>query len=141
VGKVPIHLNTNVNRAWVENGCVNLELSDGKSGQTLKFDHVVAATGYQVDVERLSILSPEIRGNIRLTEKAPLLSAYFESSVNGLYFVGVAAANTFGPVMRFVFGARYTATRITKHLVTVLARSVVLERKATDMRVTDQTTA
>ena len=92
-------------------------------------------------MERLSILSPEMRGNIRLTEKAPLLSAYFESSVKGLYFVGVASANTFGPVMRFAYGARYTARRIARHLVTVLARSAVLEHKATDMRVTGQTTA
>lgn len=141
VGKVPIHLNTNVTRAWVENDQVNLELTDGNQSQVLRFEHVIAATGYQVDVERLSILSPELRRNIRLTEKSPLLSAHFESSVKGLYFVGVAAANTFGPVMRFAFGARYTARRLSKHLVTALSRSTVVDEKSSDMRVADQTTA
>jgi len=141
VGKVPIHLNTNVTRAWVENDQVNLELTDGNQSQVLRFEHVIAATGYQVDVERLSILSSELRRNIRLTEKSPLLSAHFESSVKGLYFVGVAAANTFGPVMRFAFGARYTARRLSKHLVTALSRSTVVDEKSSDMRVADQTTA
>jgi len=41
----------------------------------------------------------------------------FESSVPGLYFVGLPAAHTFGPVQRFALGARFAASRITSHLV------------------------
>jgi thioredoxin reductase len=138
VGKIPIRLDSNVSRAWVENHRVKLEVTDRSCQQVLEFDHVIAATGYQVDVERLSMLSRELRGNIRLTDKSPLLSAHFESSVNGLYFVGVAAANTFGPVMRFAFGARYTARRLSRHLKTVLGRSPVRERSPRDVRTADQ---
>jgi cation diffusion facilitator CzcD-associated flavoprotein CzcO len=139
VGKVPMHLNTNVSHAWVENGRVNLKLTDGQQEQVLPFDHVIAATGYRVDVERLSMLSPDLRGKIRLTEKSPLLSAHFESSVKGLYFVGVSAANTFGPVMRFAFGARYTARRISKHLLMRLEGSALREGEPREMRTADQT--
>ena len=46
----------------------------------------------------------------------PVLSANFESSAPGLYFVGVMATNTFGPVMRFLTGARYTAEQLSRHL-------------------------
>jgi hypothetical protein len=53
---------------------------------------------------------------IRLTDNSPALSSNFESSVSGLYFVGVAAANTFGPLMRFACGSRFTARRLSRHL-------------------------
>jgi hypothetical protein len=36
--------------------------------------------------------------------------------VQGLYFVGLPAANTFGPVQRFAVGAKFTAKRVTTHL-------------------------
>ena len=49
---------------------------------------------------------------------AQTLSANFESSVPSLYFVGLASANTFGPVMRFTLGAGYTARRLAWHLAT-----------------------
>jgi hypothetical protein len=34
----------------------------------------------------------------------------------GLYFVGPAAVNTFGPLMRFMVGAEYVAPRVTYRL-------------------------
>ncbi|HTC46988.1 MAG TPA: NAD(P)-binding domain-containing protein [Candidatus Aquilonibacter sp.] len=128
VGKVPLHLNMKIATAWVENGQVNLALTDGQGNQTLGFDHVIAATGYQVDLERLSILSDDLRREIRLTGKSPLLSANFESTVKGLYFVGIAAANMFGPMMRFAYGARFTARSLSRHL----AKSARLSRTVYD---------
>jgi len=44
------------------------------------------------------------------------LSPNFESTVPGLYFVGVSAANTFGPLLRFAFGADFAARRLSRHL-------------------------
>jgi len=78
-------------------------------------DHVIAATGYKVDLRRLGFLGKELQTRLRTVENTPILSPNFESSVPGLYFVGLAAANTFGPVMRFLLGARYTARRLTRH--------------------------
>ena len=46
----------------------------------------------------------------------PAVGRDYQSSVPGLYFIGPAVAPTFGPVMRFVFGARHAATVVTRHL-------------------------
>jgi hypothetical protein len=37
--------------------------------------------------------------------------------VPGVYFVGLAAANSFGPVLRFVYGAAFTARTVARHLL------------------------
>jgi hypothetical protein len=49
----------------------------------------------------------------------PILSAHFESSVPGLYFAGLPSAYSFGPVMRFVAGAAFTAHKISVQLAAV----------------------
>ncbi len=82
----------------------------------LTTDHVIAATGYRFDVERLRFLSSELKLLVRTEAGAPVLSPYFESSVSGLYFTGFASAPWFGPVMRFLVGADYTARRVCRHL-------------------------
>ena len=116
-GKVPFHLGVEITGASSQNGTVRLELRamDGRVG-TVEVDHVIAATGYSADVERLSFLSPALREGVRRTGKAPALSSNFESSVPGLYFIGLAAANAFGPLLRFACGADFTAGRLARHL-------------------------
>jgi len=52
-----------------------------------------------------------------------VLSSSFESSVPGLYFAGVSAANSFGPVMRFAFGAGFAARTLTRALEKSLSRA------------------
>jgi hypothetical protein len=99
---------------------VLLELTDCSGQQErVEADHVIAATGYQVDLDRVAFLDAKLCAYIRKTGAAPALSASFQSSVPGLYFVGVSAANSFGPLMRFAFGARFTARRLTRHLARV----------------------
>jgi cation diffusion facilitator CzcD-associated flavoprotein CzcO len=85
-------------------------------------DHLVAATGYRIDLRRLPFLTAALLPEIRALEHAPVLSANFETSAPGLYFVGPASMNSFGPVVRFVFGADFTAKRVSRHLASVLAR-------------------
>ena len=84
---------------------------------------MIAATGYKVDMERLSFLNPAIRAKLKCVNGTPVLSSSFESSVPGLYFVGIAAANSFGPVMRFAFGAGFAAKRLTSTVAKSLERS------------------
>jgi hypothetical protein len=90
--------------------------------RTLSADHVIAATGYSVDLRRLTFLNPEVLADIRSVEHTPVLSSNFESSVPGLYFVGAASANTFGPLVRFAYGAKFTARRLARHLAKVVRR-------------------
>jgi thioredoxin reductase len=123
VGKVPLHLGCTPQSAEVQNGGVRLRVrsADG-SEREIVTEHVIAATGYKVDLERLKFLNPEIRSKLNALNGAPVLSSSFESSIPGLYFVGVAAANSFGPVMRFAFGAGFAARTVTRTLTKSLSR-------------------
>jgi hypothetical protein len=79
-------------------------------------DHVICATGYRFALERLPFLNPLLKSQVQAVDEQPVLSSAFESSVRGLYFTGVASASCFGPVMRFLDGARYTARCISHHI-------------------------
>ncbi|MFE5907703.1 FAD-dependent oxidoreductase [Streptomyces wedmorensis] len=98
-----------------DDGTVRLELTDatGRTAETLDVDHVLTATGYRVDVDRLAVLEPTLRQAVRTHPAGPpVLSAGFESSVPGLYFTSLAAAPTFGPLLRFVCGTDFAARRV-----------------------------
>jgi thioredoxin reductase len=124
IGRVPLQLGCTPERAEVRDGRVHLTLraTDG-SEREIVTEHVIAATGYKVNLSRLTFLSDEIRSKIKTLDYSPELKSNFESSVSGLYFVGVAAAHSFGPLMRFSFGADFTARRLTQRLKRVLARN------------------
>lgn len=123
-GRVPCLTDTRIEQASVEDGKGRLVLARGDgSHQTVTADHVIAATGYRVDLERLAFLGPDLRGRIRLTGRSPALSSRFESSVPGLYFAGAAAADCFGPLLRFAYGAGFAAGRLAPQLKSRAARA------------------
>lgn len=117
VGRVPLFPGTVIRHAEVEGRGVALTLA-GPDGveRTHHADFVVAGTGYRVDIESIPFLPAGLRAGIRTEQNAPVLSRNFESSLPGLYFIGVSSANSFGPMMRFAFGADYTARKLVKHL-------------------------
>jgi thioredoxin reductase len=116
VGHIPIDIGTVQHAERRGTGQVELRIAGADGTSTIVTDHVIAGTGYQVDVRRSPFLGRSLLSSIRTVRGAPVLSGDFESSLPGLYFVGVMAAATFGPVMRFVAGARYTAHRLSRHL-------------------------
>jgi hypothetical protein len=81
------------------NGSVRLNLGDGTERTA---DHVLLGTGYRVDVRRYGFLDSALATSIRTDNGYPVLSRFFESSVEGLYFLGAPAAASAGPGMRFV---------------------------------------
>ncbi len=115
-GKIPMLLGLDIQSAATNDSQIELTLRDEKGTiSTLAADHVVAATGYVVDLRVIEILDPHLRAEISNYRQAPTLSNNFESSTKGLYFVGPAAAHSFGPLLRFAFGAEWVAPRIAKH--------------------------
>lgn len=90
---------------------VRLELSDGSKRI---FDHVMLATGYQVDISRYEFLGTELLKQLRVSDGYPELNAGFECSLPGLHFVGAPAAYSFGPLCRFVSGTPFTARALTR---------------------------
>ena len=81
------------------------------------FDHVLLGTGYRIDIAKLGVFAPKLLTRIAHSEGYPILSAGFESSVPGLHFAGSSALKSFGPLMRFVWGAGYTARATTRAVV------------------------
>jgi thioredoxin reductase len=123
IGRVPITLGCRPESAEVKNNKVELTLksTDG-SARKVVADHVIAATGYKIDMRRCEFLDAGILAGLAMIENTPILSATMESSVPGLYLTGAATANSFGPVMRFAFGARFVAPHLTRSLVKALSR-------------------
>jgi cation diffusion facilitator CzcD-associated flavoprotein CzcO len=116
-GKVPMHIGYTIRDARVTERGVAVHCTDeGGSNLELQVDHVIAATGYRPSVDRLTMLDETLRASIEREDGAPRLSRHFESSVPGLYFVGLQSANSFGPVMRFVRGSQWAALHMSRHL-------------------------
>jgi FAD-dependent urate hydroxylase len=95
--------------------CLGLRTAGGSESSTY-FDHVVAGTGYQLDVDRLKYLEAGLRQRVFRVGRSPSLSLRFESSVPGLYFLGPITALNFGPVFRFIAGARFAAPLVAARL-------------------------
>ncbi|GAA1961556.1 FAD-dependent oxidoreductase [Catenulispora subtropica] len=107
---------TQITSAQPEGDALRLELSCGRE---LEADRVIAATGFEVDIRKLTVLGDELRGRVRGllgSYGPPHLGAGFDSSVPGLHIVGLAAAATFGPSMRFVFGSAFAARKVAPRL-------------------------
>jgi len=88
---------------------VSLMLSND---ETLKVDHVILGTGYKVDVQKLPMLAPSLVSGVQTYKGAPVLSSSFESSVPGLYFIGISSLSSCGPLFRFVVGTDAAARRV-----------------------------
>jgi cation diffusion facilitator CzcD-associated flavoprotein CzcO len=133
IGRLPVLYGYAPDRAQITDSKVNLYLrsADG-SEREIQAEHVIVATGYRAAVERLPFLHADIRARLKTVEDTPVLSSGFESSVRGLYFVGIAATNSFGPVMRFAFGSAFAARRVTSAIAKSIAREGVstLDRSA-----------
>lgn len=117
-GRVPMHLGATLTGARSHGGRAQLTLSlQAKEALQIDIDHVIAATGYKVAISRLTFLDEVLRSRLHAEHGAPTLNRHFESSVPGMYFLGTAAANSFGPLLRFAYGADFAAKRVAARLM------------------------
>jgi hypothetical protein len=131
-GIVPTIAGSLIARADATGGRVRLELDmrDG-SKRVVMADHVIAGTGYKVDMRRLPFFGPEVLKQLNCINNTPRLSRWFETSVPGLHIVGTAASNSFGPMMRFAYGAGFASRRLSKYLARSAVRNHVPSEPAT----------
>jgi cation diffusion facilitator CzcD-associated flavoprotein CzcO len=116
-GKFEIKVHTSVVHASSDGERVTLRVREQGVGEyEVQADHVIAATGYEVDVDRIDFIPSNLASQIERYDRAPKLSVNFESSVPGLYFIGPIAAFSFGPLVRFVAGAYFAIPALTRHL-------------------------
>ncbi|HVH66978.1 MAG TPA: NAD(P)-binding domain-containing protein [Gemmatimonadales bacterium] len=110
-------------------GRIEATLSDGAK---LPADHIMLATGYRVEIDRLTMIHPALRAHIATDQAIPILSHWFESSVPGLYFVGLSSLRAFGPLYRFVAGCGAAARRVASAIArNGVGRSEPPPRRAT----------
>ncbi|HEY1805470.1 MAG TPA: FAD-dependent oxidoreductase [Terracidiphilus sp.] len=107
---VKITLETSVLSAKEIGDDVELRLSDGSERRV---DHVLAATGYDVNISRYKFISPELVNEVRQLDGYPDVGAGFSTSVPGLHFIGATAARKFGPLLYFVAGTEFASRELT----------------------------
>jgi hypothetical protein len=121
VGKVLLHELQHVQQVKEVDDGVILTLSNSKS---LKADHVILGTGYRMNIKNLPMLHSSVLSGVRTYHNAPILNTRFESSVPGLYFVGLSSVSSCGPLYRFVVGTHAAAWRVASSI----ARQVIHTR-------------
>jgi thioredoxin reductase len=110
-----------VTQAAPQGNGVRLQL-DGLEQCSITVDHVIAGTGFRVDISRLSFLSEGLHASIAQRDLFPVVNRAGKSNIPGLYFAGAHTAVSLGPGMRFVAG--------THRIAGVLARSVAYRVRA-----------
>jgi FAD-dependent urate hydroxylase len=91
-------------------------LVDGPERSAIDADHVMAGTGFRVDIARLPFLPEGLRAGITTLGGYPVVSRAGESSVPGLYFAGAPAAVSLGPSVRFIAGTHNSARQLARQL-------------------------
>jgi thioredoxin reductase len=92
---------------------VRLQL-DGPGQPSIEADHVIAGSGFRIDVSRLPFLPEEIQAALVTRANCPLVNRAGESTVPGLYFAGAHTMVSLGPGVRFISGTHHTAARIAR---------------------------
>jgi thioredoxin reductase len=87
---------------------------DGPRRSSVTADHVIAGTGFRIDVSRLSFLSEEIRAGVATRANCPVVNRAGESTVPGLYFAGASTVASLGPGMRFIAGTHHAAAQLAR---------------------------
>jgi hypothetical protein len=107
---IPIDMGRTIFAARKVGNGISLTLDNA----TKRYDHVMLATGYRTDVDKMAILDGKMREKIVRHGGLPVLNGGFESSVKGLHFVGASAVGSFGPLLRFIAGAGFAARRVSR---------------------------
>ena len=114
-GVIEVLANHRVLSAAHNGSGVRLSL-DGPKQDIVDVDHVVAGTGFRMDLARLPFLPQDVRSGIADVKGYPVVSRVGESTVPGLYFAGAPTAFSIGPSARFIAGTHNVAAKLAKTL-------------------------
>jgi cation diffusion facilitator CzcD-associated flavoprotein CzcO len=87
------------------------------TGVQLEVDHVLFATGYKVDLQRVPLLAAgDLLNRIQTRDGFPVLDTLLQTSVPGLYMTSLPAARDFGLFFAFTCSVRTSAQIIGRAL-------------------------
>lgn len=110
---VKLHPHTEVTGGHAGDSGIRVALN---SGETLIVDHVVFATGYEVNLARVPFLANRLLSNLEVQEGFPVLDQHFQTNVPGLYVTSLAATRDFGAFLGFTVSVRAQAKIIGRHI-------------------------
>jgi thioredoxin reductase len=116
-GKIEALLGHELQSAQELEGRVRITVKGPQGVREIVTDQLVAATGFLVALDRIDCLDDTLKKVIAREGPYPALNAHFETSVPDLFIVGFASAPVFGPVLRFMFGAKHAAPAVTRRLL------------------------
>jgi thioredoxin reductase len=114
-GKIETLFNHRVQSAASDGSGLRLSL-DGPKQELLDVDHVIAGTGFRMDLARLPFLPEELRVKIATVNGYPVVTRVGESTAPGLYFAGAPSAFSIGPSVRFIAGTHNVAALLARSL-------------------------
>ena len=114
-GVVDVLTSHHVRQAVPSGSGVRLHL-EGPRQSSVDADHVIAGTGFRVDVDRMTFLPDRLRAGIATLNRYPVVSRAGQSSVPGLYFAGAPTCVSLGPSERFIGGTHNTAAKLARSI-------------------------
>jgi thioredoxin reductase len=126
-GIVDVTTGCRIREAVAHGSGVRLVL-DAPGRNLVDVDHVIAGTGFRVDLARLFFLPEHLRSVMKTLNGHPLVSRTGETNVPGLYFAGAHTVLSIGPSSRFIAGTH----TLTAQLAKSVARSARADRKESD---------
>jgi thioredoxin reductase len=118
---ITLHPRAALNACTVQpGGALSVDLDTGTS---IAADHVILATGYQVDMKNLSYLAAgNILAGLARDDGFPVLDEHMETSIPGLFVTSMPATKAFGAFFAFTVSVR-AAARIVCHAIATKGHS------------------
>ncbi len=88
------------------------------NGRRLEVDHIILATGYKVDINKIPFLSSgNILPKLNINEGFPDLDGYLQTSLPGLYMTSMIATKSFGRFFAYIASCRTSSQIVGNHII------------------------
>ena len=88
------------------------------NGRRLEVDHIILATGYKVDINKVPFLkSGNILPKLNINKGFPDLDGYFQTNLPGLYMTSVIATKSFGRFFAYIASCRTSSKVVGNHII------------------------
>jgi len=88
------------------------------NGRRLEVDHIILATGYKVDINKVPFLnSGNILPKLNINQGFPDLDGYLQTSLPGLYMTSIIATKSFGRFFAYIASCRTSSQIVGNHII------------------------